>query len=50
MTYNTYIECATEEYPRGYFGISKEDKFEVLDYHEFCTRVALVELKYDITD
>ena len=27
MAYDMYIECATEDEPRNYFGISKEDKF-----------------------
>ena len=45
-----YIECATEEGPREYFGIRNEDKLDILDFHDFRTRVALNGLKYNVTN
>ena len=50
MAYDMYIECATEEEPRKYFSISKEDKLEVLDFHDFRTRVAQGGLQYNVTN
>ena len=50
MAYDMHIECATEEDPRECFGMCNEDKLDIINFHDFRTRVALTGLNHDATN
>ena len=45
-----YHECATEALARDAFSITNEDKFKVLDFHDFRSMAASKGLAYNIKD
>ena len=50
VAYDMYHECATEALARDAFSITNEDKFKVLDFHDFRSMTASKGLAYDIKD
>ena len=50
VAYDMYHECATEALARDSFSITNEDKFKVLDFHDFRSMAASKGLAYNIKD
>ena len=50
VAYDMYQECAKESVAHAVFGITDNDTFDILDFHQFCNHLSMQGLEYSPVD